>query len=233
MNTKINLELFKTNTFDSAALGLLAMSLHQFQTPGAYSVLIKRNGRETGQTSFVVDEKSEEMQLDIDLAQRGGPAAHPQEDCDCKGKTSAAQALSPKGYALFYASSGDGYSAVVTNADGKVVFDTAKLGDGDLFAVSLLEPGAYSLVNTPGAAKAEIVVDLPPEERGRCLRDLEALNIAASPKKFDRAKIELVSAQGLVFTVSGEQSRIQIQKKAERGAPRVAQPIKPVVRWQK
>jgi len=233
MNAKINLELFKTTTFDSGALGMLAMSLHQFQSPGAYHVSIKRMGRETGEASFVVDEKSEAMQLDIDLAQRGQPASHQPADCDCKKSASGAQTLSPNGYALFHASSGDGYSAVVTNADGKVVFDTAKLGEGDLFAVSLLEPGAYTLANTPGGAKGEIVVSLPPQVRGRRLRDLETLNILASPKKFDRPKIEALSAQGLVFKVTGERTRIQIQKKAERGVARQARPIKPAVRWQK
>ena len=227
MKAKVNLQLLKTTTFDSGALGMLAMVIHQFPAAGHYRATVMQQGHALTEVAFEVAEKSEVLQLDIDLAQAARNAKARPENCGCESEKQIARVVSPKGFVLFHASSGEGYSVIVSNGGGKAVFDSAKLGDGDLFAVSLLEPAKYSMANTLGSASGEIVVGFT-DEAARAIKTLETQHVEVSQKKFDPERVELISSQGLVFRIKGS-ARILIKKKpaaqAERG--------KPTIRWQK
>jgi hypothetical protein len=225
MKAKVNLQLLKTTTFDSGALGMLTMVLHQFRSDGHYQAAIMQQGLAVTDVDFEVDEKSEMMQLNIDLAQTVRKSKARPEDCCFKSEKQPVGVVSPKGYVLFHASSGDGYSVTVSNTEGKVVFDSTKLGDGDLFAVSLLEPGKYSMANTIGSVEGEIVVSLAPEAAKR-ISTLETLHIDMGEK--ETKHIEVTSSQGLVFHIK-DSARILI----ERGYAPPQKPGKPVIRWQK
>jgi hypothetical protein len=227
MKTKMNLQLLNTTTFDSGALGMLAMVLHQFRSAGHYRAAIMEQGHAVTDVDFEVNEKSEVMQLDIDLAQAVRNAKARPGDCDCKSEKQTKRVVSPKGYVLFHASSGGGYSVTASDEGGKVVFDSTKLGDGDLFAVSVLEPATYSMTNTTGSAAGEIVVSLTPE-MAKQIKTLETRYIDVSEKKFDPERIELTSSQGLVFRIK-DTARILIEKKY----PSRAERTKPIIRWQK
>ena len=227
MQAKLNMQLLNTHSHDSGALGPLAMVVHTFPQPGHYSGLVLRHGRPVGEIAFVVDEKSEAMQLDFDLSTSAPRGASPAAGCGCHGKTGTAASVSPKGYVLFHASTGGGYSVTVTHAEGKPVFDSTQLDNGDLFAVSLLEPTAYRLENTQSGAKGGITVSFD-EEIARRIRSLETVYVDAKGKKFSDKKIALASTQGLVFRIH-EASRIVISRE---GPERPARG-KPVVRWQK
>ena len=226
MQAKLNMQLLNTHSHDSGALGPLAMVVHSFTQPGRYSGLVLRHGRPVGEIAFVVDEKSEAMQLDVDLS-ASGPRGASSTDCGCHGKAGDAPSVSPKGHVLFHASTGSGYAVTVTHADGKPVFDSTRLDDGDLFALSLLEPAAYRLENTLSDAKGSITVSFD-EEIARRIRSLETVYVDAQGKKFSSGKIALASTQGLVFRVK-EASRIVIAREGPERAPRG----KPGVRWQK
>ena len=227
MNSKVNIQLIKTTTFDSGALGMMAMVVHHFHSAGHYRAAIMEQGRAVTDVDFEVDEKSEVMQLDIDLARAFQSAKARPEACGCKSEKQTTRVVSPKGYVLFHASSGGGYSVTVSNAGGKVVFDSTKLGDSDLFAVSLLEPGDYSMTNTLGSAAGEIVVSLTPK-MAKEIKTLETRYIDVSEKAFAPERIELTSSQGLVFRIKGT-ARILIEKKY----PSRAERAKPTIRWQK
>ncbi|NTV47202.1 MAG: hypothetical protein HGB11_11925, partial [Chlorobiales bacterium] len=156
MNTLINRQLFTQKTFDSGALGPMTSVIHQFARPGRYLASIRKQGSPVGTFSFFVDEKSETMQLDIDLAtvtsRKAGAKA---DDCDCHSQ--ALPVVSPKGYVIFFASGGSGYSVQAGNEESKEAeFDSEKLKEGDLFALTLLEPTRYSMVNQLADAKGEI-----------------------------------------------------------------------------
>ncbi|HZU86315.1 MAG TPA: hypothetical protein VFF78_02455 [Anaerolineaceae bacterium] len=224
MKAKVNIELLKTTTFDSGALGMLAMVIHQFGSAGRYRVTVLHEGRALADLDFEVNEKSEEMQLDIDLAQAVRNAKARPEDCGCKSEKQMVGVVSPKGYVLFHASSGHGYSVIVLGREGRVAFDSTKLGEGDLFAVSLLEPATYSLKNKTGSATGEIVVTTGTDKR---MKALETHHIEASPKKFNTKRIELSSSQGLVFRIK-DSARILIEKEHTQTDKR----NKPVIRWQ-
>jgi hypothetical protein len=227
MKAKVNIQLIKTTTFDSGALGMMAMVLHQFRSAGRYRAAIMEQGRAVTNVDFEVDEKSEVMQLDIDLAGAVRLAKARPEECICKTEKQTTKVVSPKGYVLFHASSGGGYSVTASNGENQAVFDSTKLRNGDLFALSLLEPASYSMTNKIGAASGEITVSLP-REMAQHIKNLETRYIDVTEEGFNPQRIELISSQGLVFRIKTP-ARILIEKKSavleKRG--------KPIVRWQK
>lgn len=228
MKAKVNIQLLRTTTFDSGALGMMAMVIHQFRSAGHYRAVVMERGRGVADLDFEVDEKSQVMQLDIDLAQAVREAKSRPEDCCCESKPRTKCVISPEGYVLFHASSGSGYSVIVANGGDKPVFDSAKLGDGDLFAVTLLEPATYSMTNKLDSTEGEIVVSLTPEMAKR-IKALETCYIDVGGKGFDPGKVELTSSQGLVFRVKGK-ARIVVDKKY---ASRSECGGEPVLRWRK
>lgn len=230
MQARLNKQLFHTSTHDSGALGMMAMVIHAFDHPGRHRVVVMHQGRPVAEVEFEVDKKSTVMQHDIDLAQAAHQGRQRPEACGCKGAAPGVGTVSPKGYVLFHASSGHGYSVVVHNADGKPVFDSTRLDDGDLFAVTLLEPTRYTLHNTLGAAAGEIEVAFN-DEIAKRIRLLETRYVDVEEKGFGTDRIELASTQGLVFRIKGA-SRIVIQKQAPRktDTPDTRQPV---IRWQK
>jgi hypothetical protein len=50
---------------------------------------------------------------------------------------------------------------MVRKTDGAVVFDSASLGEGDRFAVTLIRPGRYQLENQLGGQKLALTVEYP------------------------------------------------------------------------
>ena len=226
MKAKVNLQLLKTTTFDSGALGLLAMVIHQFHSVGYYQVAIRQQGRSVADTDFVVDEKSEVLQLNIDLARIAQETKMRPDDHKSKREKQMMRVVSPKGYVLFYASAVGGYSVIVSKEDG-LIFDSTKLSEGDLFAVSLLEPGNYSMMNRIGSASGAIVVSLT-SEVAKQIKTLETRYIDANEKKFDPDRIELASSQGLVFRIK-DSAQILITKKDSPPPER----YKPIIHWQK
>jgi hypothetical protein len=213
MGTKINFQVLNIINQDSGALGPLGMVVHQFHEPGKYYVGVHREGRAVANTAF-----------EVDLAGVARKVAH-----------ADARKVSPKGYVLFHASAGSGYSATVSAApvsatvaagDERVIFDSTKLGEGDLFATSLLEPGKYSLVNAAGTAKTDIEVTFTPEDAKR-LKSVEPLHVDVASTAFALATIRVISSQGLVFRVK-DQARVVITRQGGTRRER-----KPVLQWRK
>ena len=228
MTAKINRQLLNTTNFDSGALGALDMVVHQFSSPGRHHATVMRAGRAVAEVPFSIDEKSEAMQLDIDLARAERDADGKTSDCSCKDEKQPAAVVSPKGLVLFHVSSGTGYSVVVSNETDKTTFDSTKLGKGDLFALSLLEPAVYSLANTVSNAAGEIHVTFDAETAKR-IHQLETVHVNVTAKQFDPDRIEVASTQGLVFHLETA-TRIVIAKKGGDGEKDRGQPV---IRWKK
>lgn len=237
MNAKANLALLNTTRFDSGALGMLAMVIHQFGEPGRYRGSALRAGSSVGDLDIMVDEKSDVMQLDIDLAtiaKQPRPDAQNVKDCHCHPENaSPPRVVSPKGYVLFHASSGNGFSVNLSHDSGKSKFDSTELNKGDLFACSLLEPALYQGLNARTKAQLEIAVmfpaDLKEGIRAR-LNAAESMNINVQDGAFQPAKLNVISTQGVVFQIS-EAARIVIEKRS--GGGEIKKPVGPKARWQK
>jgi hypothetical protein len=218
MQTTIRRDLFTQEVFDSGSLGPLASVIHQFDCEGTYSGKALHGESPAGSFTFVVDEQSEVKQLSIDLAVL---ASGKHSGC-CAGDDAKHRVVSPKGYVLFYASRGRGYSVLVGEGNQRApAFDSSRLRVGDLFALSLIEPTTYSATDRIGGGKADLVVKRDPA-RTRNLKNLEPITIEVKQGTMQPREVELASAQGIVFRI-GTDSRIMVQKtgKAPDDADRV------------
>jgi len=223
MQAKVNFGVLQTTELDSGALAPLGMVLHQFSKPGSYHVGIHRDGRAVAETQFQVSDQGP-MQLNIDLSKVTVTAG----DCDCKPTHTVAPTVSPEGYVLFHVSRGAGYSATVVGEGQQVLFDSTRLGDGDMFAASLLEPDKYEMENRENGAKGEIIVSLTDEDARR-LKGIETQIVDCGAKMFEPARVNLISSQGIVFRVKGS-ARIVLKK---NGKHQGFEPGKPLLRWAK
>ena len=235
MNAKVNLALINTTRFDSGALGMMAMVIHAFIETGSYRGSILRVGDEVGDLNFVVDEKSDVMQLDIDLAAVAKQARPGEQDCDCHPDAAQvpARVVSPKGYVLFYASSGSGYAVRLEHTLGKINFDSTQLQKGDLFALSLLEPAQYRATNNLTKAHFDITVEMPEgstKDLKARFNKLETTNVIVDGGGFKPAKLHVISTQGVVFQIN-EKARIVIEKKSGSGDAKG--PVGPKASWRK
>jgi len=213
MKSIVNRHLFTQTGVDSGALTMHATAVHSFAEAGEYQVALLWNNETIRRFELIVDDSAEDTQLNIDLAALHLPAAHAAQEGHYMVK--------PGGHAVFYVSHGaGGYAVVVTQqprgeqdkraARGQTPppFDSRELHNGDLFAVTLLRPGAYSMTNTLTRAKGEIIVAYP--KRGsRLERSLTPLSVECTDKGFVPNRIELQPMQGIVFRVTSP-SRIRI-----------------------
>lgn len=241
MNAKANLALLNTSRFDSGALGMLAMVIHQFAEPGRHRGSVLRAGSVVGDLDIMVDEKSDVMQLDIDLAviaKQPRPNTNDAKDCHCHPESSSPpRVVSPRGYVLFHASSGSGFSVNLSHVSGKSKFDSTELDKGDLFACSLMEPAQYQGINMRTKAQIEIAVVFPTdlkEGMSARLKAAESMNVKVQDGAFQPAKLNVISTQGLVFQIN-EAARIVIEKKSGGGdAKQIGKQLAgPKARWQK
>ena len=218
----LNRQLFEATVFDSGALGLVTSVVHQFAVPGVYRASVRQDGRDVGETAFEVRDDATGMQLDIDLA-KTQPRAAGEEDCCCGEQSPAVPpTVSPKGYVLFHASSGSGWSVHVGTGE-RTAFDSQRLTRDDMFALTLLEPTRYRVENTVSGARASAEVSFSTADANR-LRELQPLMVTAGAG-FEPEQLRLVSTQGLVFRVQAD-ARIVITRQERRGPEPKRGPIR-------
>jgi hypothetical protein len=214
MKATLNRHPFTATAFDSGSLGALTSVIHQFSSPGRYVAVVQQAGRGVGSVVFEASEASTNLQLDIDLSS-ASVAGRTSVDCDCKVRVADLLVVSTKGYVLFHASKGEGYSTAVGFDDpkGNPLFDSTKLREGDLYALSLLRPAKYSIVNSAGKAKGTIEVTFSQTDAKR-LRALETQYVQAGLDTFTPANLKVTSTQGIVFRVT-DAARIVIETDPE------------------
>ena len=213
---RLNHWLWTTSSFDSGALGPLVHVIHRFPTAGTYQAVVLRDGQRVGTTCFRVTDETGATQLNIDLAAATLPSGRAAR-CTCREHPESAPAVSPQGYVLFHVAWGPGgYAVVVGEAkeDAQAVFDSRTLSDGDLVALSLLEPTSYALTSPGGTARGEIQV--APAPPGTNLRAVAPVHVDATPSAFQPARISVHAAQSIVFRIRGAR-RIVATKQAAAG----------------
>jgi hypothetical protein len=216
MKATLNRFLFETQAFDSGALGVLASVVHRCTQAGPYAAVVRRHGREVGTVSWQVSDDMPDMQLSIDLSGVRGRARGP-EGCGCDGPSPSPPTLRTGGYVLFHASSGVGgfsVSAGPENEKAEHVLDSERLGEGDLFALSLLEPAIYSVRNVLGDARGSLSVTFS-AERARSIAAQQAQHVEAFADRFEPNEVALASGQGLVFRIH-EPARIVVRRERPR-----------------
>lgn len=222
MGAILNRQLFEATVFDSGALGLVTSVVHQFAAPGVYRAAVRRDGQDVGETAFEVRDDAAGLQLDIDLAATRPRAAGEDDLCCEKQSHAPLPTVSTKGYVLFHALSGSGWSVQV-GAGERTAFDSLRLTKGDMFALTLLEPTRYRIENTHSGAKASAEVSFSETDAKR-LGELQPLMVTAGAA-FEPKALKLVSTQGLVFRVEAD-ARIIITRQEPRGPEPKRGPIR-------
>jgi hypothetical protein len=227
MKTLINHQLISQTVIDSGELAMLGAVIHNFTESGKYRVEILSEGLVVATHILRVDEKSTAMQVNIDLAPPPtGTSDRTASGCDCKdqqsrtGGDAACYTISPRGHASFYVSRGtDGYAVQVSKVnDPRIVFDSRQLQEGDLFAVTLLRPGSYSITNVTAGYKSEVVVAYPKPGRvpfkAAAPVSIEAtkhgLMIVADGREEKIGTLGIEATQGQLFKIKTP-SRIRIE----------------------
>jgi hypothetical protein len=181
-------ELFTQVTFDSGALSPLTQVVHQLKDPGQYRGTVLLKEQEIGQFAISVGRDVAAGQVGLDLSAFAAP-----------GKLRFTEyALREGGYVLLHVSRGSGYAAMLAAMDEEVGFDSRRLDEGDVFAATILRPGAYSLTNEHAKARGRLRVAYPEVQKERYVPP-PPLRIACLQGQFDPQEVELAPAQGAVF----------------------------------
>lgn len=219
---------------------MLTSVIHQFGTPGFYRAEVRLKGQFVASYAFEVSETSGVNQLDVDLASLHHQAQR-RSGCACEAQAQeGGPVVSPRGYVVFFVSHGDGgYSVVVggSGGEGHPAFNSEALAEGDLFALSLLEPVGYQMTNRLGSARGRIEVSFS-RESARQVKTLEPIYVGTWRDRFDPATVAAASTQGIVFRIH-DAARVVVERDAEtmrekRGpGPRRITRMKPAVRGDK
>jgi hypothetical protein len=196
---------------DSGALTALGVIIHNFPEAGVFHGTILRGKESIGNFILKVDESCAEQQVDIDLANLTGP---PATDPCCNQPTGRTFMLSPKGFAVFHVSRGAGGFSVLLNSanDQKSNLDSRTLQKQDHFAVTILRPGTYSVVNSSGKgeSRAELVVSYPQPGSRKRFEQLPAQMVTVTDKGFEPRRIQVAAAQTHVYEIKTS-ARIHIK----------------------
>ncbi len=195
-------EVFQQIGVDSGALGLLSSSVHRFDRPGTFAGTAYVDGVARGEYDLVVEEGGPAA-AQIDLSAFGARRARRGDGCCDDGPDRPTYHVAVGGYVCFCVTSGaERWATVVGDPRERAAeFDSRRLEAGDMFAASVLRPGRYSVRNSFGKGRTELVV--PPVRRGKePYRPAEPVRTRMG-EVAGRKSLRLGQAQGVVFTVAG------------------------------
>lgn len=211
--------LFAQSGLDSGALTMLGMVVHKMTEPGEYRGTTSGPGGGGSVFYLTVTKEPGVTQVDIDLAALTSPPPAPANDCGCSGNPPAGTknvfTVGAHGYAVFHVSGGSGGHAVrlgrAAAAPAEKAFDSTALKDGDIFAASVLRPGAYKVSNAlqKGAAIAELLVAYPQPGKS-AYTPSSPVRVECTASLSGPARIELTAMQGCLFVCTAP-SRILVE----------------------
>lgn len=227
MKAFIDYHLFTQTSLDSGSLTMLGAVIHNFSEPGKYQGRVLRGTQSTASFRLTVDRDCPAMQVNIDLATFALRAPeHVEDELGCR-EPGRHFVVNPTGYVVFYISQGaGGYAVRVGRVDeGHVAtaFDSGELKEGDLFAVTMLRPGIYSVTNTNTGARGEIVVTYPRVGK-KPYRPPRPVKIECLKDEFKPDNTRIEPAQGQIYHFKIP-SRIKIvMVKPDNGPKGASQP---------
>lgn len=192
----LNRPVFTQTAFDSGAMTVLTSLFHHFPEPGVFECFVRRDGRLVGRLPVRVSDQDADKQINIDMADLG------QDERGCACKTKSGHALATGGVLGLYASKGAGrYTATITGLDGKdktVLLDSAEnIPGGDVFAVTLVTPGAYRAAYAGTKSYTNLSVRMPDTKDYQ--PDQATLVTLGKGGKCDKKEIAMFSGQSVVF----------------------------------
>jgi hypothetical protein len=195
MDARFNSLFLNQTTFDSASPLGSAVVVHRFDGEGEYDVELGREGEVPDRMALSVapqDKKaSPASSVTVDLAGAPpGTVAGPRH-----------HRLDAGGFVSFTSAHARSSGSVIIarKRDAKdVEFDSRRLDEPDIFAVTLVRPGLYAVRNTLGKAEGRIVVTYPVVGE-RPYRPAEPVGVVCTKKGFDPEHLEIGPAQGIIF----------------------------------
>lgn len=221
MNIGINRNLFSQINSDSGSLSILSNIVHKFVKKGDYEVIVMKGSVISRKFTISVVESDHPVKDQHERMTTSFSISPPKQDTvivkqiniDLKDTISEQFFLEVGGYVLFYVSSGSGgYDIEIYGYEKGTqmkVFDSKELKDDDLFSLTVIRPGTYSITNLINNAKAELVVNYP--ELGKMQKNPLPVRIECNTQnQISPNKIQIDPGQGLVFTFKTP-SRIKIE----------------------
>jgi plastocyanin len=216
-NIVLNRAVFSQHSFDSAALTVLTTLFHHF--PEAGHLFLQRGDQVLQRTYVHVVTENAPQQLDIDLARLG----EPKKDCESDAYTVIAG-----GVIAFHVSQGVGqYNVTISqSAAGEthtLLNNREGVPEGDLFAVTLVQPGTYRVTGMEGQGTCEITVELP---QGRKYRvDQVTLVEIGKDGTFSPSTLQILAGQTVIF-LCRVLTRIRVEQQPDVTPTAMAEPGK-------
>lgn len=214
MKLSVNRHLFTQTTLDSGSLTMGLAAIHNFSEEGDYfGTILYKEKEDVGNFQLTIDRECPAMQVNIDLFKLHQPVPGKSK---CNSSTSENERrfiLNPNGYAIFYVSNGaGGYSVMVGESRGGVqsrIFNSLKLMDEDMFAVTMVRPGYYNVINICNRTRGELFVAYP--KIGKVpYRPPNPISIECTKDRLAPNRIKIENAQGQLYRLKVP-SRIKIE----------------------
>jgi hypothetical protein len=223
MKWDLDRNLFMQTGLDSGSLTILGSVVRSFPEPGEYRGSVHKAGGEQAVFYLSVDKESPAAHVNIDLASLPEYSDACRTHCCDECGENNHFAVNPRGYVVFHVSKGSGgFSVHLRQAkeDAKEkAFNSQELGEGDIFAASIIRPGTYRVVNRLTKAEGAVVVSYP-EVGKTASRPPAPVRVQVGREGFEPARVHLMPSQGLVFDIK-EPARIVIDlTKADDGPSR-------------
>lgn len=203
MAVYINRAALSATRLQSSSLGPVDSIGHPL-LPGKYYGVVSLKNVQVGTIAVEVNESGSGEQIDIDLATATAPG--PQS---AALRTGLASKDTPV-FAVFHSTGAEsGYHVTLTPSGGRrSVFDSRSLGKGDYYILTPLKPGTWTLSTPKGAKGLLVVSQAAPTDKPR--PSSQGAMIRTDGKSFDPRESRLVSGDGVVFEVTGDDVEIEV-----------------------
>lgn len=195
MKRLINKTAIQKTNYDSTYVGALSYHIIQIKEEGNYIGHVICNNEVINQINVNTSEKHKNMQANVDF-QKFGFNNNTQKQAKLKYE------IKSGGYLMLFNSWGDTpykfkLEKVGKKPDAKIICDTNKLKEGDLYACTLLRPGAYDVICN-GKKTSKIYVEYPTEKTKK-KKLSEGVRVPIYTKGIKNKEIYVLPMQGLVF----------------------------------
>ncbi len=217
MARSVNLDQLAQTSFDSAIPSGSAIVAHPLQTAGDY-VVSRLDGRSLVQSHALVvraadDDAAADRTVTASLQFAGTEVRVPAVRRTLETHELETLDLREGGYASFTGPAGSSETARVQRVTAKgrasTEWESTKLVDGDVYALSIGRPGRYRMRNTVDGAEAQVVVTYP-KVGNKPYRPATPVTVRATEASLTPAEITLGPLQGLVVQI-GAPARIMIE----------------------
>jgi hypothetical protein len=191
----INRALLVNAALDSAAIAVRGTVFHVFTESGDHDVTVLRDGDTVSRLTVTVQAEGAPPQVNLDLAGL-------EVDADRSAQCMCQYAVREGGVMGFAVGQGIGrYAVVIDHTAGggsRTVLDSrGQLPAGDLFAVTLINPGTYRATNLASQARLQITVAMPAQ--GEPYNPAWPTLIRAGDHGFDPAEAHILAGQSIVL----------------------------------